>query len=149
MFSIFIIFIHNLCADIISVLAMCSDEKSDCINFRMKARFSIFPIDLLEHFIPKVIRVILRQLCSLIIFILIVIFELKKSLRSLPEPFGPMVIIYSNCYRIGVTVRVGQAVDVVAQAGKPKTITGFQTHTTPVLLAYGERAELTNDEYLF
>ncbi|KAK6040692.1 hypothetical protein COOONC_21804, partial [Cooperia oncophora] len=26
----------NLCADIISVLAMCSDEKSDCINFRMK-----------------------------------------------------------------------------------------------------------------
>ena len=32
-----------------------------------------------------------------------------------------------------VSVRVGQAVDVVGQAGKPKTITGFQTHTTPVL----------------
>lgn len=47
-----------------------------------------------------------------------------------------------------VTVRVGQAVDVVGQAGKPKTITGFQTHTTPVLLAYGERAELASDEYL-
>ncbi len=45
-----------------------------------------------------------------------------------------------------VTVRVGQAVDVVGQAGKPKTITGFQTHTTPVLLAYGERAELATDE---
>lgn len=45
-----------------------------------------------------------------------------------------------------MTVRVGQAVDVVAQAGKPKTITGFQTHTTPVLLAYGERAELANEE---
>ena len=28
--------------------------------------------------------------------------------------------------------RVGQAVDVVAQAGRPKTITGFQTHNTPV-----------------
>jgi hypothetical protein len=39
-----------------------------------------------------------------------------------------------------------QAVDVVGQAGKPKTITGFQTHTTPVLLAYGERAELANEE---
>ncbi len=38
--------------------------------------------------------------------------------------------------------------DVVGQAGKPKTITGFQTHTTPVLLAYGERAELATDEYL-
>ena len=39
-----------------------------------------------------------------------------------------------------------QAVDVVAQAGRPKTITGFQTHTTPVLLAYGERAELATEE---
>jgi 26S proteasome regulatory subunit N1 len=36
---------------------------------------------------------------------------------------------------------------VVGQAGKPKTITGFQTHTTPVLLAYGERAELATEEY--
>ena len=35
---------------------------------------------------------------------------------------------------------------MVGQAGKPKTITGFQTHTTPVLLAYGERAELATDE---
>uniref|UniRef100_A0A914PQA8 26S proteasome non-ATPase regulatory subunit RPN1 C-terminal domain-containing protein n=1 Tax=Panagrolaimus davidi TaxID=227884 RepID=A0A914PQA8_9BILA len=50
--------------------------------------------------------------------------------------------------QINVPVRVGQAVDVVAQAGKPKTITGFQTHTTPVLLAYGERAELATDEYI-
>lgn len=47
-----------------------------------------------------------------------------------------------------VSVRVGQAVDVVGQAGKPKTITGFQTHTTPVLLALGERAELATDQYL-
>uniref|UniRef100_A0AAX7T7B3 26S proteasome non-ATPase regulatory subunit 2 n=1 Tax=Astatotilapia calliptera TaxID=8154 RepID=A0AAX7T7B3_ASTCA len=47
-----------------------------------------------------------------------------------------------------VSVRVGQAVDVVGQAGKPKAITGFQTHTTPVLLAHGERAELATEEYL-
>lgn len=47
-----------------------------------------------------------------------------------------------------VPVRVGQAVDVVGQAGKPKTITGFQTHTTPVLLAIGERAELATEEYI-
>lgn len=47
-----------------------------------------------------------------------------------------------------VSVRVGQAVDVVGQAGKPKTITGFQTHTTPVLLAYGERAELATEQYI-
>ena len=43
---------------------------------------------------------------------------------------------------------VFQAVDVVGQAGKPKTITGFQTHTTPVLLAYGERAELATEEFI-
>lgn len=36
--------------------------------------------------------------------------------------------------------------DVVGQAGKPKSITGFQTHTTPVLLAHGERAELATEE---
>merc|ERR1711936_452046 len=46
-----------------------------------------------------------------------------------------------------VSVRVGQAVDVVGAAGKPKTITGFQNHTTPVLLAHGERAELATEEY--
>lgn len=49
---------------------------------------------------------------------------------------------------LAVPVRVGLAVDVVGQAGKPKTITGFQTHTTPVLLSHGERAELATDEYL-
>lgn len=47
-----------------------------------------------------------------------------------------------------VLVRVGQAVEVVGQAGKPKSITGFQTHTTPVLIAYGERAELATEEYI-
>jgi 26S proteasome regulatory subunit N1 len=47
-----------------------------------------------------------------------------------------------------VTVRVGQAVDTVGQAGRPKTITGFQTHTTPVLISYGDRAELATEEYI-
>lgn len=43
------------------------------------------------------------------------------------------------------TVRVGQAVETVGQAGRPRTITGFQTHTTPVLLGYRDRAELAGD----
>uniref|UniRef100_A0A7S2R9L3 26S proteasome non-ATPase regulatory subunit 2 homolog n=2 Tax=Rhizochromulina marina TaxID=1034831 RepID=A0A7S2R9L3_9STRA len=47
-----------------------------------------------------------------------------------------------------VSVRVGQAVETVGQAGKPKSISGFQTHTTPVLLAVTERAELADQEYL-
>uniref|UniRef100_A0A0V0G3B6 26S proteasome non-ATPase regulatory subunit 2 n=1 Tax=Triatoma dimidiata TaxID=72491 RepID=A0A0V0G3B6_TRIDM len=46
-----------------------------------------------------------------------------------------------------VSVRVGQAVDVIGKAGTPKTIAGVHTHTTPVLLAVGERAELATDDY--
>ena len=49
---------------------------------------------------------------------------------------------------INTMVRVGQAVDVTGMAGKPRGITGFQTHTTPVLLGYGERAELGSDEFI-
>eukprot|EP01038_Epipyxis_sp_PR26KG_P006135 gene6135-8459_t len=45
------------------------------------------------------------------------------------------------------SVRVGQAVETVGQAGRPKTITGFQTHTTPVLLGYKDRSELAGVEY--
>ncbi|KZO98487.1 26S proteasome regulatory complex non-ATPase subcomplex Rpn1 subunit [Calocera viscosa TUFC12733] len=47
-----------------------------------------------------------------------------------------------------ITVRVGQAVDVVGQAGKPRTISGFQTYQTPVRLATTERAELATEEYI-
>ena len=47
-----------------------------------------------------------------------------------------------------VTVRVGQAVETVGQAGRPKGISGFQTHTTPVLLQTTDRAELASPEYL-
>ena len=50
---------------------------------------------------------------------------------------------------VEATVRVGQAVDVVGQAGRPKTITGFQTHSTPVLIGAGERAELATEECKF
>ena len=44
-------------------------------------------------------------------------------------------------------VRVGQAVDVVGQAGKPRTISGFQTLETPVILEAGKRAEFVDDTY--
>jgi len=49
---------------------------------------------------------------------------------------------------IPTSVRVGEAVETVGQAGRPKTITGFQTHTTPVLLGVNDRAELASDEML-
>ena len=47
-----------------------------------------------------------------------------------------------------ITVRVGQAVDVTAQAGKPRTISGFQTHQAPVRLGATERAELATEEFI-
>jgi len=45
-----------------------------------------------------------------------------------------------------ISCHVGQSVDVVGQAGKPRGITGFQTHNTPVLLGVGERCELANEQ---
>eukprot|EP00475_Leptophrys_vorax_P008128 TRINITY_DN15213_c0_g1_i1.p1 TRINITY_DN15213_c0_g1~~TRINITY_DN15213_c0_g1_i1.p1 ORF type:complete len:911 (-),score=252.54 TRINITY_DN15213_c0_g1_i1:82-2814(-) len=59
-----------------------------------------------------------------------------------------LVTLDENLQPLPVSVRVGQAVDVVGQAGRPKTITGFQTQTTPVILNHGNRAELATDEYL-
>ncbi|KAJ3122184.1 proteasome regulatory particle base subunit [Nowakowskiella sp. JEL0407] len=59
-----------------------------------------------------------------------------------------LITVDENLKTLPVTVRVGQAVDVVGQAGRPKTITGFQTHSTPVLMAFTERAELATEEYL-
>ncbi|RLV93004.1 26S proteasome regulatory subunit RPN1 [Spathaspora sp. JA1] len=60
-----------------------------------------------------------------------------------------LITVDENLNPIKVNVRVGQAVDVVGQAGKPKTITGWVTQSTPVLLNYGERAELENtDEWI-
>lgn len=49
---------------------------------------------------------------------------------------------------LDVNVRVGQAVDVVAQVGKPRKITGFQTHKAPVLINNGECAELAGEEWI-
>lgn len=59
-----------------------------------------------------------------------------------------LVTLDEDLKPLQVNVRVGQAVDVVGQAGRPKTITGWQTQNTPVLLAYGERAELEDEEYI-
>ena len=59
-----------------------------------------------------------------------------------------LVTLDEDLQPLQVNVRVGQAVDVVGQAGRPKTITGWQTQKTPVLLAFGERAELEDEEWL-
>ena len=71
-------------------------------------------------------------------------------LYYLTTAFRPrfLITLDEDLNNLPVTVRVGQAVDTVGQAGRPKTITGFQTHSTPVVIGYGERAELATEEYL-
>lgn len=59
-----------------------------------------------------------------------------------------LVTLDEDLQPLTVNVRVGQAVDVVGQAGRPKSITGWQTQSTPVLLAHGERAELEDEKYI-
>ncbi len=49
---------------------------------------------------------------------------------------------------INTQVMVGQAVDTVGQSGNPRTITGFQVHKSPVLIAQSERCELSTEEYI-
>ena len=64
--------------------------------------------------------------------------------------FYPKMLFFldEDLNELGVNVRVGQAVDVVGQVGKPRKITGFQTHTSPVIVNHGESAELAGEEYM-
>ncbi|KAF8412508.1 hypothetical protein HHK36_000476 [Tetracentron sinense] len=59
-----------------------------------------------------------------------------------------LMTVDENLKPLSVPVRVGQAVDVVGKSGRPRTITGFQTFSTPVLLEAGDRAELATDKYI-
>jgi len=59
-----------------------------------------------------------------------------------------LITLDENLQSKPVTVRVGQAIDVVGQAGKPRTISGFQTHQSPVRLGTTERAELATEEFI-
>ncbi|XP_044739698.1 26S proteasome non-ATPase regulatory subunit 2-like [Chrysoperla carnea] len=91
-------------------------------------------------------------LSTLIAFLDVKNIILGKShylLYSLVAAMQPRMLVTfdEDLNPLPVPVRVGMAVDIVGQAGRPKTITGFQTHTTPVLLGYGERAELATEEY--
>jgi len=71
-------------------------------------------------------------------------------LYSLAISINPryLLTIDNDLNKINESVRVGQAVDIVAQAGRPKTITGFQTHNTPVIIQSSERVELGTAKYI-
>lgn len=71
-------------------------------------------------------------------------------LFSLATAMAPrfMTAVGEDGKPLALTARVGTAVDTVGAAGRPKSITGFQTHTTPVLLGVRDRAELADDAYV-
>jgi hypothetical protein len=54
------------------------------------------------------------------------------------------------CWRLryAIILRLYQVLDVAGQAGKPRTISGLQTHQMPVRLATTERAELATEEFI-
>ncbi|KAJ2874610.1 proteasome regulatory particle base subunit [Coemansia aciculifera] len=73
-------------------------------------------------------------------------FLLYYLVRAMYPRF--LITLDENLESVSASVRVGQAVDAVGQVGRPKTITGFQTHETPVLLGHSERAEMATEKYL-
>ena len=103
-------------------------------------RFDRFRQLLLSRLFSTFIVVGVVVVCLVVVVVLVVssavttaavvCLQVDKNLKPLP-----------------VNVRVGQAVETVGQAGKPKTITGFQTHTTPVLLGVRDRAEVCMPVY--
>ena len=47
-----------------------------------------------------------------------------------------------------VQLMIGQAVDIVGQTGNPRTISGFQIHTSPAVINTGERCEINGEDFI-
>ena len=47
-----------------------------------------------------------------------------------------------------VQLMIGQAVDIVGQTGNPRTISGFQIHTSPAVINSGERCEINGEDFV-
>ena len=47
-----------------------------------------------------------------------------------------------------VQLMTGQAVDIVGQTGNPRTISGFQIHTSPAVINSGERCEINGEDFV-
>jgi len=113
---------------------------------------------------------VLRDVFRLLIHPEVVLDKYHWMLYYLVPSMYPrfMITLDEDLKNLPVTVRVGQvrydftsahlsnrflnqfeqAVEVVGQAGKPRTISGFQTHTSPVRLGTTERAELATEEWI-
>ena len=77
------------------------------------------------------------------------LITLNEQLESIPVTVrvGQVSVLLHFCCRFSL-ISFLQAVEVVGQAGKPRTISGFQTYSTPVRLGATERAELATEEFI-
>ena len=78
---------------------------------------------------------------------------LKKHqflIYSLALAMKPKLVmtVDENLKPVDAQLMIGQAVDIVGQTGNPRTISGFQIHTSPAQLNAGERCELSGDDYV-
>lgn len=111
------------------------------------AEHSIFSIALNLYNVCIFLAVLSRQ--HYLLYTLVVAIQPRMMITLIEDEEDNTGEMERRIVQKPIQVRVGQAVDVVAQAGQPRAITGFQTHTSPVLLAYGERAELATDDCRF
>jgi 26S proteasome regulatory subunit N1 len=105
---------------LVVILPVVLDKYHWMLYFLVTAMYPRFLITLDEELGPKPVTVRVGQVC-------VIYLNIDISLFILHRP---------------------QAVDVVGQAGKPRTISGFQTHQTPVRLGTTERAELATEEFI-
>lgn len=75
---------------------------------------------------------------------ILLIVSVEATLLHMLSGWGAKRVCSNVCSTHGALTVLMMTV----QAGRPKTISGFQTHTTPVLLSVGERAELATQKYL-
>jgi 26S proteasome regulatory subunit N1 len=104
---------------VINLISVIMDKYHWMLYFLAPAMYPRFLITLDEKLENKPVTVRVGQVC----------FTIKLIQLRVP----------TFCY---------QAIDVVGQAGKPRTISGFQTHQSPVRLGTTERAELATEEFI-
>lgn len=100
---------------------------------------------------PTALMGLLVFLHSALNFEEIILGKYSYMVSSIAPSINPRMVLavddQMEVVKDGVQVRVGLPVDTVAVAGKPKSITGFQTQTTPTLISVTDKVEVASQKY--
>ena len=93
--------------------------------------------------------------------VLITLFAFTESERLMCEKYQYLVYslvlgmrpklvmtVDENLQPKEVQLMIGQAIDIAGQTGNPRTISGFQTHTSPAVINTGERCEINGEDFI-